>query len=86
VNDQSNGDGNKVYHSPRTWESQGFGADHVCICKGENTGRNVGSRKLSQGSGNSRKSGTVREDTAYGALSPPSPRGNIGVNFVDDIT
>jgi hypothetical protein len=34
-----------------------------------------GFQKLSQNSGNSRKSGTVREDTAHGALTPPSPRG-----------
>ena len=31
-------------------------------------------QKLSQDRGNSRKSGTVRGDTADGALTPPSPR------------
>jgi len=33
----------------------------------------VGVLKVPQDSGDSRKSGTVREDTAHGALTPPSP-------------
>jgi hypothetical protein len=58
-----------------------FGTCPRVRCSVDPCGRSAGTakgraglQKLSQNLGNSRKSGTAREDTAHGALTPPSQR------------